>query len=122
MATIKEKGQINEATCEQERLAINDTLELLGGKWRLRIMRYLGSREQEHNTFKKMQREIGNISAKVLANELADLEQNMLITRTVMDSRPVTVRYAISTYGKTVLPLTENIAQWGLDHRKMIRS
>lgn len=121
MATINVKGNTKEATCEQERLAIADTLELLGGKWRLRIMRYLGMRTHEYNTFKKMQREIENISSKVLTQELGDLEQNLLIIRTVMDTRPITVQYTISEYGKAVLPLTENIAQWGLDHREKIR-
>jgi DNA-binding HxlR family transcriptional regulator len=32
-----------EATCEQELAAIRDSLEILGGKWKLRIMRYLNN-------------------------------------------------------------------------------
>lgn len=121
MAVINDKGNRKEATCEQERLAIQDTLDVLGGKWRLRIMRYLNGRSAENNTFKKMQRQIEDISSKILTNELRELEMNKLITRTVMDTRPVTVSYAISEYGKTVLPLTESIAQWGLDHREEIK-
>lgn len=38
MAVINDKGITTEATCEQERVAILDTFEVLGGKWKLRIM------------------------------------------------------------------------------------
>lgn len=121
MATIKDKGITTEATCAQERLAINDTFDVLGGKWRLRILRYLNGRLEENNTFKKIQREIENISAKMLTKELQELELNGLLSRTPQDTRPITVSYAITEYGKTVLPLTESIAQWGLDHRMKIK-
>lgn len=121
MATINDKGNKKEATCAQERLAILDTFDVLGGKWRLRILRYLDGRTDENNTFKKIQREIENISAKMLTKELQDLELNGLVIRTPQDTRPITVSYAITEYGKTVLPLTESIAQWGLDHRTKIK-
>lgn len=121
MAIINNKGIKTEATCEQERLAIADTFEVLGGKWRLRIMRYLNGREDENNTFKKMEREIENISAKMLTKELQELELNGLVDRTPLDTRPITVKYTITEYGKSVLPLAENIAQWGLDHRAKIK-
>ncbi len=121
MAVINDKGISTEATCEQERLAILDTFEVLGGKWRLRIMRYLNGRIDELNTFKKIQREIENISAKMLTKELQDLELNGLVSRTPMETRPIRVSYAITEYGKSVLPLTESIAQWGLDHRMKIK-
>ena len=84
-------------------------------------MRYLDGHREENNTFKKVQREIENISAKMLTKELQELELNGLVSRTPQDTRPITVRYAITEYGKTVLPLTESIAQWGLDHRSKIK-
>ena len=46
------------ATCEQELAAIRDSLEILGGKWKLRIMRHLNNHIAEKNTFKKIQREV----------------------------------------------------------------
>ena len=48
-----------DATCEQELSAIRDSLEILGGKWKLRIMRHLNNHIAETNTFKKIQREVG---------------------------------------------------------------
>ena len=109
------------ATCEQELAAIRDSLEVLGGKWKLRIMRHLNNHIAETNTFKKIQREVEGISAKMLAKELQDLEINLLVTRTVMDTRPVSVSYAITEYGKSVFPVTETLVEWGLNHRQKIK-
>ncbi|RKR80428.1 HxlR family transcriptional regulator [Mucilaginibacter gracilis] len=110
-----------DATCEQELTAIRDSLEVLGGKWKLRIMRHLNNHINENNTFKKMQREIEGISAKMLSKELQELEINLLVTRTVMDTRPVTVCYAITEYGMSVFPVTESLVEWGLNHREQIK-
>lgn len=121
MATVNQKGEIKEANCKQERLAIRDTLDLLGGKWSIRIIRYLNEMAKETNTFKKIQGNIDSISSKILSQELIKLETNKLIIRTVLNTRPIKVQYEISSYGKSVLPLAENLAQWGLDHREHIR-
>jgi DNA-binding HxlR family transcriptional regulator len=122
MATININGNIQEASCDQELAAIKDSLEILGGKWKLRIMRHLNNRHAEKNTFKKLQREVDGISAKMLSKELQDLEMNLLISRTVMDTRPITVNYAITEYGLSVLPVTETLVQWGLNHRQKIKA
>jgi len=122
MATININGNIQEASCDQELAAIKDSLEILGGKWKLRIMRHLNNQVAEKNTFKKLQREIEGISAKMLSKELQDLEMNLLVSRTVMDTRPVTVNYSITDYGLSVLPVTETLVQWGLNHRQKIKA
>nr|WP_294875956.1 helix-turn-helix domain-containing protein [uncultured Pedobacter sp.] len=122
MATININGNIKEATCEQELSAIRDSLEILGGKWKLRIMRYLNNRKDGQNTFKKIQREIEGISAKMLSKELHDLEINLLVSRTVLDTRPITVKYAITEYGSSVLPVTDSLVIWGLNHREKIKA
>ena len=54
MATINSNEKVLEATCEQELAAIIDSLEVLGGKWKLRIIRHLNNHSSEINTFKKM--------------------------------------------------------------------
>lgn len=110
-----------EVTCDQELNAIRDSLEILGGKWKLRIMRHLKNHQSETNTFKKIQREVEGISAKMLSKELRDLEINLLVTRTVMNTKPITVSYAITTYGQSVFPVTESLVDWGLNHLRKIK-
>jgi DNA-binding HxlR family transcriptional regulator len=119
---MNDKEESAESACERELTAIRDSLEVLGGKWKLRIMRHLLSRECGKNTFKRIQREIDGISAKMLSKELHDLEMNLLVSRTVLDTRPVTVEYAITTYGRSVIPVTDTLVEWGLNHRQKIKS
>jgi len=121
MATINTNGNVQEATCEQELAAIIDSLEILGGKWKLRIMRHLNNHAAETNTFKKIQREVEGISSKMLAKELRDLEINLLVSRVVLDTRPVSVSYSITEYGRSVLPVNAVLVQWGLNHRQRLK-
>ncbi|MGF6849627.1 DNA-binding HxlR family transcriptional regulator [Chitinophaga sp. W3I9] len=122
MATINIKGQIREATCEEELTAMRDSIELFSGKWKLQLLRYLANRTAQSNHFKKMLREINGISARMLSKELKLLEINFLVTRTVLATKPVTVAYAITSYGQTILPVAENLVAWGLCHREKVKS
>lgn len=116
-----EKNNPEYGICQKELNAIRDSLEILGGKWKLRIMRHLNAHISEVNTFKKIQREVEGISAKMLSKELQDLELNLLVTRTVMDTRPITVSYTITEYGKSVFPITESLVIWGMNHIEKIK-
>lgn len=120
MAKIKRDGVLREANCTEELLAMRDSLDVLGGKWKLMILRFLTNRTHQVIHFKKMQHEIDGISAKMLSKELKDLEINLLITRKVQDTKPITVAYSVTEYGKSVLPVTETLVQWGLNHREKI--
>jgi len=84
-------------------------------------MRYLNNHINEKNTFKKIQREVEGISAKMLSKELRELEINLLVTRTVMETRLITVNYAMTEYGLSVFPVTETLVDWGLNHREKIK-
>jgi DNA-binding HxlR family transcriptional regulator len=122
MARIIENGIERPATCSEELVAMRDSLELLGGKWKLMILRYLSNRTGQQIHFKKLQRGIEGISAKMLSKELKELEVNLLVTRTVQDTKPITVNYAVTEYGISVFPLTEILVSWGLIHREKIKS
>ncbi|WP_374173035.1 winged helix-turn-helix transcriptional regulator [Flavobacterium tructae] len=120
MAKIKDNGILREANCSEELMAMRDSLDVLGGKWKLMILRFLTNRTHQTVHFKKMQREIEGISAKMLSKELKELETNLLISRTEQKTQPIMVVYAVTEYGKSVLPVTETLVQWGLSHREKI--
>lgn len=103
--------------CTQNLLAMRDSLDIFGGKWKLLIMHYLITREGESNTFKKMERDIEGISAKMLSKELKDLETNLLVHREVNDTRPITVSYSTTEYGKTSRDIISPLVEWGKNHR-----
>lgn len=118
MKTIKNDPPI----CSQNLMAMRDTLDILGGKWKLLIMHYLIVRDHEANTFKKMERDIEGISAKMLSKELKDLEVNLLVKRQVNDTHPVTVSYSVTAYGKTTKDIIFPLVNWGIKHRTMLVS
>ncbi len=103
--------------CRKYMLAIHDTLDIISGKWKVAIMASLGFGKRR---FLQLQREIDGIGAKMLSKELRELEQNGLVKRTVIESKPVTVEYEITEYGKTLQPIIYEMAQWGAAHRKRI--
>lgn len=121
MAKIIENGIEREASCTEELYAMRDSLDVLGGKWKLMIIRYLTNRTDQQIHFKKLQRGITGISAKMLSKELKELEINLLITRTIQDTKPITVAYAVTEYGKSVFPVTETLVNWGIIHREKIK-
>jgi len=107
------------APSKESTLALRDTKELLGGKWRICILRNLSFGEMR---FKDLQETVIGISPKVLSKELQDLEQNRLITRTVNNTKPVTVSYAITAHAAHTVPVINALLEFGLLHRRKIKS
>lgn len=103
--------------CKHNIRAIHDALDVIGGKWKISIISCLTFQPMHYS---ELLREVEGISGKMLSRELKELEANQLITRTVLNTRPITVRYQLTAYGETLKPLTLTIADWGLNHRKQI--
>jgi DNA-binding HxlR family transcriptional regulator len=104
--------------CKQQHLPIRDTLDLVGGKWKLHITHALA--RSGPLRFKELQREIGGITARMLSKELKELEMNELIRREVYATAPVTVEYSLTEYGKTLKPVVLALHSWGTKHRERI--
>jgi DNA-binding HxlR family transcriptional regulator len=56
----------------------------------------------------------------MLSKELQDLEMNKLISREVLDTKPIGVEYSITKYGHTFQEVIEALRDWGSKHRKEI--
>lgn len=103
--------------CEKALLPIRDALDVLSGKWKLQIVLALTFGNLR---FKEMQRQISGITAKMLSKELKELEMNQLVKRTVYDTVPVTVEYALTSYGRTLKRVIVELESWGRKHRDRI--
>lgn len=103
--------------CQKMLLPVKDALDILSGKWKLPIIISLTFGKKR---FKQIQREIPGITPKMLSKELKELEINQLADRHVYDTVPVSVEYELTTYGKTLKPLINELHNWGLKHRKKI--
>ncbi|MES2556219.1 MAG: helix-turn-helix domain-containing protein [Bacteroidota bacterium] len=100
-------------------LAINDTLNVLSGKWKLPI---IGSILFDKKRFTEIQRNIPKITPRMLSKELKELEINGMITRTVYNTIPVSVEYELSPSGKSITEVLDKMVDWGIKHRKAVIS
>ncbi len=107
----------NPSECTKHLLPVKDALDILGGKWKLPIIVAL-TFDNKH--FREMVREIHGITPRMLSKELKDLEVNQLVKRTVYDTSPVTVEYSLTSYGKSLQKVIEELRTWGTQHRKRI--
>lgn len=105
-----------EETCKRAKLAIQDTLDVVGGKWKLVLISIL---RQGKRRFRELSREAG-ITPRILSKELHEMEMNGLVTRTVCDTRPITVEYELTPYSETLNEVICALESWGQNHRKRI--
>ncbi|SHM80732.1 winged helix-turn-helix transcriptional regulator [Mucilaginibacter sp. OK098] len=98
--------------------AIGDSLYVIGGKWKLRVIAAL---REGNKRFNEIQRTVDGISARVLSSELKELELNGLIKRIVHTQTPVVVEYQITDYADTLGDVLLALADWGTMHRDKIR-
>lgn len=103
-------------SCKKARLAIQDTLDIVGGKWKLVLLSILMDNKKR---FRELSREIG-ISPRILSKELQELEINGLVSRTVCNTRPITVEYAATPYSETLKEVLFTMNKWGELHREKI--
>ena len=101
----------------KDMLALCDAMDILNGKWKIAI---LCSLNENKKRFKELQRHVGKITGKMLSKELKELEINELVTRTVLDTKPVTVEYELTSYGESLEHVILELVGWGLKHRKRI--
>jgi DNA-binding HxlR family transcriptional regulator len=106
----------NSAECRTNRRAVQDTLDVIGGKWKILILLTL---KDSPYRFKELAKEIG-ITSRMLSKELQDMEMNKLITREVLDTKPIGVQYSITSHGLTFQGVIEAMRDWGLAHRNEI--
>ena len=99
-------------------LAIRDTLDLVGGKWKLPIIHAL--KFESPLRFNELQRKLEGITSRMLSKELKELEINQMVRREVFDTSPISVTYELTTYGESLCPVVEALAKWGVEHRRRI--
>lgn len=107
------------AQCSARLRNVGDALYVIGGKWKLRIIIALA---EGHCRFNELQRALDGISAKVLSNELKDLEINGFVKRSVNTGIPVTVLYEPTGYTDSLKHVLQSLGDWGEQHREKLRT
>lgn len=93
------------ATCEH----ISRMLARISDKWTLLVVRVLGHSPMRFNA---LRREVGEISQKMLASTLRDLEENGFVSRVVAPTKPPQVEYALTDLGREFLTPVAKLAEW----------
>ena len=94
---------------------IATTVQLIGSKWKLLIMRNLLQRPWRFNELKK---DLDGISQKVLTDSLRSMEEDGIITRTVYPEVPPRVKYALSDVGESMRPILTAMQECGTNYKK----
>lgn len=93
------------------------TVQLIGSKWKLLILRNLLQRPWRFNEMKKT---LEGISQKVLTDSLRPMEADGLITRTVYPEVPPRVEYALSDLGQSMRPIIKAMEEWGINYKQQL--
>ncbi|SRR5680860_658226 len=91
--------------------AMDLTMEFIGGKWKTVVLWYLRKEKKRYNELRKL---MPQITERMLSIQLKKLEEDGLVKRQVFtDKPPLKVEYSLTDYGKTLVPVLEEIAKWG---------
>ena len=93
------------------------TVQLIGSKWKLLIIRNLLMRPWRFN---ELRRDLEGISQKVLTYSLRAMVEDGIITRTVYPEVPPRVEYALSPLGESMRPILDAMEAWGSNYKEKI--
>lgn len=93
------------------------TLQLIGNKWKLLILRNLYMRPRRFN---ELQKSLNGISQKVLTESLRSMETDGIVVRTVYAEVPPKVEYSLSELGKTMNPILDAMEKWENDYKALL--
>lgn len=91
------------------------TVQLIGSKWKLLILRNLLARPWRFN---ELRNNLEGISQKVLTDSLRSMEEDGIVTRTVYPEVPPRVEYALSELGESMRPIIRAMEQWGIAYKE----
>jgi len=101
--------------CKQTSIAINDAMDLIGGKWTTMIIMALLVRKVLG--FTELKKEIAGISSKVLSCCLKRLEQQLIVERNASLMNFGKIEYELTDHGKTLEKLLKELSEIGVAHR-----
>ncbi len=91
------------------------TVQLIGNKWKLLILRNLLARPWRFN---ELQKSLDGISQKVLTESLRSMESDGIVIRTVYAEVPPRVEYSLSELGETLRPILDAMQAWGQEYKQ----
>ncbi len=97
---------------------IRNVLSRVGDKWSMLVLFTLESNSSQR--FKELQRNIPDISQKMLTATLKMLEGDGLVCREAFPEIPPRVEYSLTEKGESLLPLIDNLLSWASENMEDI--
>lgn len=94
------------------------TIQIIGNKWKLLILRNLQMRPWRFNELRKS---LEGVSQKVLTDSLRQIESDGIISRTVYPEVPPRVEYALTELGESIRPILAAMEVWGINFKKNMK-
>jgi len=95
------------------------TIGLIGGKWKPLILWHLAGKTLRFNEIRKI---LPGTTHKMLTQQLRDLEDDGIISRTVYPQVPPKVEYSLTEFGESLLPVLQSMSQWGKNYWSTMQS
>jgi len=89
------------------------TLRVLSGMWKVPIVWHLQSGTKR---FGELQKDVGKVTQKVLAQQLKQLEKDGIVSRKVYPVIPLKVEYSLTNMGRSLRPVVAIMCAWGTAH------
>lgn len=100
---------------EKYQCPVEHTLKVIGGKWKTIILWLLSTGGAKR--YGEVKRALGTISHKMLSQQLKELEADGMLHREEYHQIPPKVEYSLTEKGKTLLPILNEMANWGLQDK-----
>lgn len=97
--------------------AVATTVQIIGSKWKLLILRNLLQRPWRFNELRK---DLEGISQKVLTDSLRAMEADGIVDRTVYAEVPPRVEYTLNELGETLRPIIKAMEEWGIQYKSRL--
>jgi len=94
---------------------VRTTADVIDGKWKPMIINELKAKPLR---FGRLLRALPEASRKVVTEHLRELEREQIVSRKALGNRPDVVEYSLTNYGRTLIPVLDAMAEWGLNHRR----
>ena len=91
------------------------TLQLIGNKWKILILRDLLTGTKRFGELKKS---VTGITQKVITSNLRDMESSGLLTREVFPEVPPRVEYTLTDTGYSLEPILDSMYSWGENYKR----
>ena len=91
------------------------TVQLIGSKWKILIIRNLMGRPWRFNELKK---DLDGISQKVLTDSLRSMEEDGIVTRTDYPEVPPREEKALSELSESMRPIIKAMEIWGTEYKE----